>query len=107
LGRLAKPAKGIQKLNETRTTRIIALIAGNGYFLNRLAEYWMDRGGVAHFHVSVVILSVVALIGITTAYISLFGKREKRWPLILELVSALGFSANAVWWLYIIDRHSG
>jgi hypothetical protein len=89
-------------MNETRTTRIIALIAGNGYFLNKIGEYWLGRGGTTHFLISVVILSIIALIGIIAAYISLLGRHEKRWPFVLELVSAFGFLINALWWLYVI-----
>ena|ERR1700733_215253 len=92
-------------MNETRTTRIIALMAGNAYFLNQIADYWMGRGGATHFLIRVVILSVVALVGIILAYISLFGRPERRWPLVLELLAAFCFFINSAWWLHVIDSN--
>ena len=87
-------------MNETRTARVIAVIAGNAFFLNKIADVWLSSQGRFHLEVGAVTLALVALLGISLSYISLFGRSEKRWPLALELVSALGFLTNALWWLY-------
>jgi len=88
-----------EQMDETRTARAIALMAGNGFFLTKVAEDWLRTEGRYHLLVSTITFAFVALVGVSLAYISLFGRSEKRWPLSVEIVSALCFVANALWWL--------
>ena len=82
---------------ENRTTRVVAVMAGNGFFLAKIAEHWLETG--RPLLASTITLILVALVGVSLGYLSLFGRSEKRWPLVLELVSALFFVIGAFGWL--------
>jgi hypothetical protein len=84
-------------MNETRTTRIVALMAGNGYFLSQAGDYWLKDKNPLLMSVFPVVL--ITLLGLSSAYISLFGRSERYWPLILEIVSALCFATVIAAWV--------
>ena len=84
-------------MNDTRTARIIAVMAGNAFFVAKIAEHWIQAGYPLLLHVQISV--VVALLGLASAYLSLFWPPEKRWPLVLEIASDLCFVGNVVWWL--------
>ena len=84
-------------MNDTRTARLLAAMAGNGFFLAKLAEHWLPEGRPVL--VSVLISALVALLGVSAAYASLLWSPEKRLPVMLEAISAFCFIMNALFWL--------
>src|SRR5438477_11595446 len=73
------PSASGSLMNETRSTRIVALLAGNGFFLAKLGEHWLTEGH--RLLPSIMPLVIIALLGVSLAYISLFGRLQKRWPI--------------------------
>lgn len=91
------PSASGSLMNETRSTRIVALLAGNGFFLAKLGEHWLTEGH--RLLPSIMPLVIIALLGVSLAYISLFGRLQKRWPLVLEAISAICFLITFVGWI--------
>jgi hypothetical protein len=87
-------------MNETRTTRIIALMAGNGFFVSQLGVHWLEHG--RKLETPAIITAVVALIGLSLAYLSLYWPTDKGGPaLAMECFAAVFFLADAVWYLML------
>jgi hypothetical protein len=55
-------------MNGERTARLVALIAGNGFILSKLAEYWLPEG--RHFQFRTIAVIIAALLGVSFAYIA-------------------------------------
>ncbi len=90
-------------MGETRAARVLAIMAGNGFFLDRIADVWLKDEGKYNLNSGANLRVFVALVAISLAYVSLFGTPRRRWSVVLELCAALGFVVSAAWWLYIAD----
>jgi len=78
-------------MTETRTTRVVALMAGNGVFLSGLWHHWLEGGN--NFNWAGITSAVVALVGLSVAYFSLYWHKDRP-LLVLEGISALCFAVN-------------
>jgi hypothetical protein len=87
-------------MDDNRTTRVVAVMAGNGFFLSKIADHWIQEGWP--LLIRTIAFTLVALTGVSSAYLSLFGRPEKRWPFALELFSAFCFALCAFGWLWVV-----
>jgi hypothetical protein len=86
-------------MNETRTTRIIALMAGNGFFVSQLGQHWLEHGRT--LQVPAIITAIVAIVGLSSAYLSLFWGADQKLPAWCEGFAALCFLADVAWYLHL------
>jgi hypothetical protein len=76
-------------MNENRTTRVVAVMAANGFVVSKLAEHWIPEGRPLLMRTIVFIL--LALVGVSLAYFSLFvGRSRERFPRLRLVTGHVG-----------------
>jgi hypothetical protein len=83
--------------DETRTTRLTLLAAGNGFIFVKCLDTLQEDNMTVRTFVSAILLAVVSLVGVSAAYISLRWYKDQRRADRAEWISVVCIGSAAIY----------